>query len=210
VAELQRIPTLTGGVDGRIRRLLAEVRVSMPGIVQRYDSARQRADVQPAIREGVVGEDGERLVETIGVVTEVPVCFLGTGEFSLTWPVKAGDEVLLIWSAASLDLWLARGGVVDPEDDRRHQVSDAVAIPGLRHAALPGSAVGSGMVLAAAQIQLGSSSALDPVIRKSDLDALINVFNLHVHTGVTTGPGSSGPPVTTAPLSTGSSKVTAE
>lgn len=51
---------------------------------------------------------------------------------SLVLPVAKGDTGLLIFCDSSLDVWLARGGLVDPLDDRHHSLSDAVFIPGLR------------------------------------------------------------------------------
>jgi hypothetical protein len=50
----------------------------------------------------------------------------------LVLPVSVGDTGLLVFADGSLDVWLARGGVVDPLDDRHHALSDAVFIPGLR------------------------------------------------------------------------------
>lgn len=50
----------------------------------------------------------------------------------LALPVAVGDTGLLIFSDRSLDVWLATGGIVDPGDDRRHALSDAVFVPGLR------------------------------------------------------------------------------
>ena len=44
--------------------------------------------------------------------------------------MNAGDQVLLVFSERSLDVWLSAGGIVDPNDTRKHHISDAIAIPG--------------------------------------------------------------------------------
>ncbi len=202
-------PTLADTLRAALDARLTDVRVSLPGIVQSYDAARQRADVQPAIRDGYFDEAGERAADDLPVVTEVPVVFPGAGAASITWPLSPGDEVLLVFSSSSLDRWLARGGVVDPEDDRRHDLTDAIAIPGLRHARLPAAALGAGVVVRASSIQLGSSAAVDPVARKSDLDALIAIFNTHTHGGVSSGGQISAVPAPLAPPAVGSTVVKA-
>lgn len=202
-------PSLAAVLRGALDARLADVRVSLPGIVRSYDAGTQRADVQPAIRDGYLDEAGDRQTEDLPIVAEVPVVFPGAGSASITWPLAAGDEVLLVFSSSSLDRWLSRGGVVDPEDDRRHDLTDAVAIPGLRHGALPGAAIGAGVVVRSADIQLGSSAAADPVIRKSDLDAVIAQLNSHVHSGVSTGGGLSGPRTVAFTEQPGSSVVRA-
>jgi hypothetical protein len=50
----------------------------------------------------------------------------------LVVPVEVGDTGLLVFADDSLDIWLSKGGLVDPLDDRHHALSDAVFIPGLR------------------------------------------------------------------------------
>lgn len=46
--------------------------------------------------------------------------------------VSVGDTGLLVFCDDSLDVWLSKGGLVDPLDDRHHALSDAVFVPGLR------------------------------------------------------------------------------
>lgn len=62
-------------------------------------------------------------------------------------------------------------------------------------------------VLGADLIRLGSDAATDPVVRKSDLQAVINAFDSHQHseTSVTTGP-----PLVPIGTATASSKVKAD
>lgn len=159
-------PTLENVLRSLISDRLSTVNVALPGVVASYDADTQRASVQPGIRHAFVNEDGERELVDLPVVNEVPVVFPSAGDFSLTFPVAAGDEVLLVFSSASLDLWLSRGGTVDPSNDRHHALSDAVAIPGLRHAALSGTAVDpTAMVLRGQTIKLGSNLAVDFLVK---------------------------------------------
>lgn len=108
-------------------RLSSELRVSLPARVESYDHTTQRASVKPVLRRSY--RDGE--VDDMPVIPDVPVVFPRSGGASLTMPVQRGDGVLLVFEDRSIDKWLAEGGDVTPDDPRKHDLSDAVAVPGL-------------------------------------------------------------------------------
>lgn len=179
------------------------IRVALPGRVESYDAATQKANVQPLIMEEETDDIGDRVSNALPVVTDVPICFPGAGPWRLTFPVKKGDTVLLIFSSSSLDRWLVRGGMVDPADDRHHNISDAVAYPGLfDFAHVPTSAPTNAMVVHASALKLGADDATDPVARKSDLDAVVAKLNGHTHLvpGATGGGGGLTTNALTGPL----------
>lgn len=89
-------------------------------------------DAQPMIKVAHTTEDDKRIAELLPVVVSVPVQFPSGGGYRLTFPVKEGDTGLLLFTEASLDLWLEKGGDVDPGDDRRFSLADAVFVPGVR------------------------------------------------------------------------------
>lgn len=107
--------------------LSTEIRVCLPGRVEKYDYAIQRADVKPLIKRWYA--DGQS--QDMPVIAGVPVVFPRSGGASLTMPVKSGDGVLLLFADRSIDKWLKRGGNVTPDDRRKHSLSDCIAIPGL-------------------------------------------------------------------------------
>lgn len=56
---------------------------------------------------------------------------MGQG-YSIKLPIAVGDTGYLIFSDRSLDAWLAGGGgIVDPQDARHHDLTDAIFVPGL-------------------------------------------------------------------------------
>jgi hypothetical protein len=118
-------PSFPDAIETAITQGAAEgVYVSMPGRVERYDRAKQRAQVQPLIKRARIDESDERQVERLPVVPNVPIAFPGV------FHVEPGDIVWLVFSDFSTDRWLAGGGgEVDPGDDRRHSISNAVAFP---------------------------------------------------------------------------------
>lgn len=200
-----RSPSLAAVLNTFKAQMFADMRVSLPARVERYDASTQTADVKPLLKDAFVEEDGTRAIESLPVVTNVPVVFPGAGGFRLTFPVRAGDTVLLVFADRSLDAWLAQGGEASPSDDRRHNLSDAVAIPGLHPNNAPWSGAEEGVVT------LGSDAGAAEFVATADrvlarLNSIATIFNAHVHTGVQTGAGTSAvspTPITglTAPAS---------
>ena len=112
--------------------LLADLHTSLPGKIVRYDATTQKADVQPLIKERYTDESGATQVRDLPVIPSVPVQFPGAGGYRITFPIATDDTGLVVFSESSLDKWLVSGGAVDPSDDRRHDLTDAVFLPGLR------------------------------------------------------------------------------
>ncbi|HCD8182453.1 TPA: Gp138 family membrane-puncturing spike protein [Enterobacter roggenkampii] len=106
------------------------LRVAMPGIIQSFDPSTVTCTVQPAIYGQKVGEDGSTGSEAIPILPDVPVVFPRGGGCTLTFPVKPGDECLLVFSDRCIDFWWQNGGVQEAVDPRQHDLSDAFAIVG--------------------------------------------------------------------------------
>jgi hypothetical protein len=65
------------------------------------------------------------------VIPRVSISYPRAGRFYITWPLKKGDLVELVFSETSRDNYQAGdGGEVDPDDFRRFDLSDAYALPG--------------------------------------------------------------------------------
>jgi hypothetical protein len=112
------------GVESR----LFDLHTSLPGIVESFDASKNTVNVQPALIR--VYETGEEV--QLPIINQVPIVYpsgMG-GKCSITFPLTAGDSVFLIFSERSLDNWKQKGGVVDPVDPRKFNLTDAVAIPG--------------------------------------------------------------------------------
>lgn len=122
----QETPNLESVIQRAIDFNLSQVNTCLPGIVTRYDHAKQQADVQPALKKKY--QTGE--VVSLPVIPNVPVAHPRAGQSIVHMPIAVGDTVLLIFSQRSLDKWLSSGGQVDPEDARKFHLSDAFAIPG--------------------------------------------------------------------------------
>lgn len=138
-SERSRSPQLVEVLKAAIGQRLVDLHVSMPGRVEKYNLAEQKADIKPLLKRPLLTEDGTELeAESLPVLPDVPIVFPrggggGTGEFFISWPLAAGDLVHLVFCERSMDIWLSSkdGAEADPVDFRMHDLSDAVAYPGL-------------------------------------------------------------------------------
>ncbi|WP_405423766.1 Gp138 family membrane-puncturing spike protein [Pantoea stewartii] len=110
--------------------IFSMLRVSLPGIVQSFDPETCTCTVQPAIAGQGVDEQGQIKSAPLPLLTDVPVIFPRGGGCTITFPVKTGDECLVIFSDRCIDFWWQNGGVQEPVDPRQHDLSDAFAIVG--------------------------------------------------------------------------------
>ncbi len=105
---------------------IQNARVAIPAIIVQFDPQKQTASVQPAIKDTLQGQS-----VALPELSDVPVQFPRAGGYSLTFPVKAGDECLLVFSDMCIDGWWQSGGVQNQAEKRRHDLSDACAILGI-------------------------------------------------------------------------------
>ncbi len=121
-------PDLSTVIMDAIKYQLAETNTAIPARILDYDPATQSASVEPLIKKRY--KDG-RVIDR-APITGVPVIFPAAGGGIITFPVKEGDTVLLIFSQRSIDRWVQSDGQpIDPLDNRKHDISDAIALPGL-------------------------------------------------------------------------------
>jgi len=111
-------------------KILSQLRVSMPGIIQSFDPETVTAVVQPAIRFTQNDNDGNAATHNYPLLVDVPIVFPRGGGCTITFPVKEGDECLLVFGDRCIDFWWQSGGVQEPVDQRQHDLSDAFAIVG--------------------------------------------------------------------------------
>ena len=196
-------PTLAQAFDTFVQKRVRGVMTSCPGRIESYDVAKQKASVQPLIELEYTGPDGSRKTERLPVIQGVPVMFGG-----MTYPLSKGDTVLITFCQSSIDKWLVTGGIVDPLDDRHHDINDAVCFPGLRPFSSPWDQAAEGAtVIPGDDIRLGSVDASELLALKSDLTAFKSIFDAHIHP---LSSGTSSPTATPFPAPVGTTKVKAE
>jgi hypothetical protein len=108
----------------------ASIWTALPGAIVSFDPASVTVVVQPGVAGTITTQDGKTKNVNLPVITDVPVVFPRGGGCTLTFPVTAGDECLIIFASRSIDSWTQSGGVQRPTDGRRHDLSDAFVILG--------------------------------------------------------------------------------
>lgn len=128
----ERINDLLTAVQEAVQGALPSIWTSMPGILQSFNPDAMTCEVQPAIQARVNNKDGTQKWVTLPVLVDVPVQFIGGGGFTLTMPMKKGDEGLINFSCRCIDAWWQNGGVQQQAEMRMHDLSDGFFIPGFR------------------------------------------------------------------------------
>lgn len=126
-SDKKSVPTLRKVIEETILDNQKLLNTCMPGIVQSYDTAKNTIVVKPSFKRKY--KDGS-LVD-LPTLEDVPVAFPRANSAAITFPLKKGDVVLLIFSQRCLDQWKISGGTVAPNNARLHDISDAIAIPGV-------------------------------------------------------------------------------
>ncbi len=189
---------------------------AMPGIVLSVNFLKMTCTVQPAIQGVIEDENGKLEYVPLPVLADVPICFPRAGGFILTLPLAINDEVLVVWASRCIDAWWQSGGVQKPIEARMHDLSDGFAIPGpcsvpkipagavsatgaqLRNDAgttyIEISADGKIKLVSPTEVQINGNLKVTGEVTGHSETVPVNLTT-HVHTGVTTGAGSTGGPV---------------
>ncbi|CUJ98359.1 MULTISPECIES: Gp138 family membrane-puncturing spike protein [Achromobacter] len=108
----------------------AGIWTSLPGIVQGFDAAQGTVSVQPAIQGVQQAPDGGVAAVEYPLLVDVPVYFPRGGGCTLTFPIAAGDECIVVFSARAIDAWWQSGQAQAPTEPRMHDMADGFALVG--------------------------------------------------------------------------------
>jgi len=131
-------PSLVALMDALKRNIMLGINCAKIGTIVSFDAG--ASGVRPATatvqiaQQQVTGIDnnGNKTYAAYPQLELVPVFFPCGGGFTLTFPVQAGDECLLLFSDRDIDNWYQNGAWQPPYSGRTHDMSDAIALVGLR------------------------------------------------------------------------------
>ena len=116
-------------VTAAMEARLIDLHTAMPGKVHAYDAAKQTVDVIRSSTDTYPMTTAATWPGTLPIIPDVPVGFMRGGGFFASFPLKAGDYVLVIFCERSLGAWRQSGEQGDPGDLEIHGLSGAYAIP---------------------------------------------------------------------------------
>lgn len=210
-------------------KFLSEPMGTMTAIIEKINN-KQSIDVKPTLVKHTLLKNGEYQKEVYPVINNVPVFIFATSDWFQSMPFKVGDPCLLLFSKHSLDDYLSTDGknVVETEDDRLYDSSDAIALIGLPTPMnkidqisdtdfVMGKRDGSSLIkitsdnkvkVKATEVNLGDLNANKPLALAEKVDARLTALENYVIIPHGSPMGPTIPtPFTPNTATTGSSKV---
>lgn len=120
--------------------LKSNMHTAITGVIDSFDPTNQRARVQINIKGRRRVDDGESVKLTpymLSPLIDVPCHIPQGGGFCLTFPVKKGDECLIVFTERDISNWKEFGGIQEVSLPRFFDRNGAVAIIGFN--SLPNS-----------------------------------------------------------------------
>lgn len=109
----------------------ADIWTALPAIIQSFDPDKKTCVVQPAIKAQLQDPTGTTAWVSLPLLLDCPVQFPGGGGVTLTFPLKEGDECLVVFASRCIDAWWQSGGIQVQAELRMHDLSDGYIIPGI-------------------------------------------------------------------------------
>ena len=130
-------PTLTELLDSLTREILKNLNCIKPCVVVEYSAG--GADDIPTAKLRIafqkvtsIASDGTKTLAEYTELVSVPVFFMGGGGFTMTYPIAPGDEGIVLFNDRNIDNWVHFGAGQAPETGRVHDLSDGIALIGIR------------------------------------------------------------------------------
>lgn len=124
-------PDIGDALDHHFTSNQAELKTSMPAKIVKYDKDKQWAQVQPLWKRFYLDEDGQEVEQEQAIINDVPIQFPRFGNYMILFPLKAGDSVWLQFAERAMESYLASDAktIIDPVENRMHDINDAYATP---------------------------------------------------------------------------------
>lgn len=122
-----RNPDLRDVLHQAMAATSAGLRVCAPGKITKVNRLLKVVDVKLSVRE--FDQEGNLL--SMPTLKSIPLLNVGNTRIYTEFPARNGDAVLCIFGDIDLDSWKGVKGLkeTDASSDRRHNLTDAVALP---------------------------------------------------------------------------------
>lgn len=127
--QLSSTPDLIQILDGVSKKTAYELNCMRIGIIQEFHPDNLTVDVLIANKKTTgLNSDGSQTTRNFALIN-AKVCYCNPFE---TFPLKQGDECILLFSDREIESWFINGDVNPLGYQRMHELTDAVAIVGIR------------------------------------------------------------------------------
>jgi hypothetical protein len=191
----------------------------MPGIIQSVDFTQQTCVVQIAVQMSITDiQTGTSRWASIAPLLDCPLFFPHGGNASITFPVAAGDECLVVFASRCIDGWWQNGAVQPQALFRMHDLSDGFVFAGFRSTPKVISNIsttklqirsddGSNFIeldTSSGKVNIKAATSITFTAPNVNIEGDANIsgalvvdgitFATHKHSGVSTGIHNTGPP----------------
>jgi hypothetical protein len=114
-----------------ITSIVRQINCHQIGTIQSFDSLTQTAVVSINAKK-LISDTPVEMWRDYPPLVDVPVIILSGGGSCITFPINTGDECLLLFNDRDIDNWFKNSGINTYNTYRTHDLSDAIAIVGLK------------------------------------------------------------------------------
>lgn len=127
--QLSDVPNLTSVLKSSTQKTALELNCIRIGIVQEFDPTNLVVQVLIANKKTIgTNKDGSQIVRNYPPIY-AKVCYCNPFE---TFPIKKGDECVLLFCDREIESWFINGEINSIKYPRMHDLTDAVALFGIR------------------------------------------------------------------------------
>jgi hypothetical protein len=125
---IKQTPDLRIFMDYMKEEFFDEMNCHCVGTIQSFDATKQTAEVSINFKR--VTQDGER---EYPLLVDCPIIMMFGSTGGLTFPIAKGDTCLVLFNDRDIDDWFEAGNIMKPRTDRKHSISDGIALVGVHH-----------------------------------------------------------------------------
>lgn len=115
------------------KEIFSQLNAIQIGIINSFDATNQTASIQLVFKQVIdITPDGVKTLKERPLIMKCPVITLFGGTSFVSLPIAVGDTCVVLFNDREIDQWFQNDGIQTPVSERMHDVSDAIAIVGIR------------------------------------------------------------------------------
>lgn len=127
-------PNLLAVLESLKSEIMKEINCVQIGTIESFDTTDQTASISMNIKKIIsVNADGSNVLEDRPLLVRCPCVILGGGSSHMTFDIKKGDSCIIFFNDRDIDNWFFDGGQSPPNSVRTHDLSDGIALVGVRN-----------------------------------------------------------------------------